>query len=307
VARYAAGVKFLHVTDTHLGADRWFVGAPRGWRRAQDHLSAFKAAVAPALRGEVDLVIHTGDLFDRSRPPARVVAEARDLLAEIGRAVPVVVMPGNHDRRGLVASLGNGLPGVQVWDVPALVKVAGLRFGVLPWMSTASNWAAAARAACAEGVDFLLAHQAVDGCHVGRYTFRVGRHADTIGPQHIPAGVRTLLSGHIHPRQSLRCGETSVIFPGSSERTSFAEVDEIKSAVAWDMGAEPRWRWMPLPVRSMHVLTHPSELHTVEPQSLVRITGEARTRSFEREVLAAGAWVEPWKDASRQLPLFAPA
>lgn len=297
-------MRLLHVTDTHLGVDRWFVGSPRGWRRADDHLASLRAAVAPAFAGEVDLVVHTGDLFDRSLPPARAIEEARVLLTELGRCVPVVVMPGNHDRRGLIGSVGTGISGVQVVDVAARVEVAGLRFGVVPWLALAADWASAAARACAGGVDFLLAHQAFDGCRVNRFTFHTGRHPDTVGPEHLPKGVTRVLSGHIHPRQFLRCGEATVVFPGSSERTSFAEVDEVKSTVTWELDREVRWVFTALPVRPMQVVTHPSALGTIQADTLVRLTGAARTREFEREVVGAGAWVEPWKEPDRQVALF---
>jgi DNA repair exonuclease SbcCD nuclease subunit len=297
-------VKLLHVTDTHLGVDRWFFGAPPGWRRAADHLAAFRAAVAPALAGEVDVVVHTGDLFDRSRPPARAVEEARGLLTELGRRAPVVLMPGNHDRRGLLGTIGTGIPGVQVHDAPARVVVAGVRLAVVPWMADARDWAAAAQRACEGGVDLLLAHQAFDGCRVERFVFRAGRQPDTVGPSQVPRGVSHVLSGHIRPRQSIRCGDAFVVFPGSSERTAFAERDEVKEVADWDLSRAPTFRWRTLPTRPMRRLASPDSLGEVAAGDLVQLVGAARTREFEREVLAAGGWVSPWAEPSRQLGLF---
>jgi DNA repair exonuclease SbcCD nuclease subunit len=271
-------VRVLHVTDTHLGIHRWFVGAPRDWRRSDDFFAALSAALAPAFAGEVDLVVHTGDLFDRSQPPARAIEDARTILMALGQVVPVVIMPGNHDWRGLIASVGTGIPGVQVVD-------------------------AAARA-CAGGVDFLLAHQAFDGSRVNRFTFRTGRHADTIGAEHIPPGVRRVLCGHIHPRQALRCGEAEVVFPGSSERTSFSESEETKGTVMWELESAATWRYMPVPTRPMKLMNQPSELSAIQADTLVRLTGAARNRDVEQEVLRRGAWVEPWKEPDRQLALF---
>ena len=62
-------MRILHVTDTHLGYEAWFRGAPPGWSRADDHLEAFRLALRPAFQEEVDLVVHSGDLFNRSTPP----------------------------------------------------------------------------------------------------------------------------------------------------------------------------------------------------------------------------------------------
>jgi exonuclease SbcD len=297
-------VRVLHVTDTHLGIHRWFVGAPRDWRRSDDFFAALSAALAPAFAGEVDLVVHTGDLFDRSQPPARAIEDARTILMALGQVVPVVIMPGNHDWRGLIASVGTGIPGVQVVDAAARVQAAGLWLGVVPWVASATDWASAAARACAGGVDFLLAHQAFDGSRVNRFTFRTGRHADTIGAEHIPPGVRRVLCGHIHPRQALRCGEAEVVFPGSSERTSFSESEETKGTVMWELESAATWRYMPVPTRPMKLMNQPSELSAIQADTLVRLTGAARNRDVEQEVLRRGAWVEPWKEPDRQLALF---
>ena len=80
---------------------RHVLGGPPGWSRSHDFAAAFEAALAPAMRQEVDLVVHSGDLFDRSKPPRAAVLHAARVLTEVARRVPVVVVHGNHDWRGL--------------------------------------------------------------------------------------------------------------------------------------------------------------------------------------------------------------
>ena len=93
-------MRILQLSDTHLGVrSRPPIGAPPGWSRADDHRLAFDRALALAV--DVDLVVHTGDLFDRSRPPRKAAEEAIAALAAVARRVPVIVLRGNHDRRGL--------------------------------------------------------------------------------------------------------------------------------------------------------------------------------------------------------------
>lgn len=81
-------MRVLHVTDTHLGAALAVRNAPRGYKRADDHLRAFRAAVAPVFAGEVDAVVHSGDLFDRSSPPEDAIAAARAVFAGSRRGSP---------------------------------------------------------------------------------------------------------------------------------------------------------------------------------------------------------------------------
>jgi DNA repair exonuclease SbcCD nuclease subunit len=297
-------MKIVHVTDTHLGIDRWYRGAPVGWRRADDHLEALRMAVAPALEGKVDVVLHTGDLFDRSQPPPRVVADVHTLLAEVGRRVPVILLPGNHDRRGLTRHFPVAIPGVHVHDAPGQVDVAGVRLAVVPFFRDAGTWSAAAGLAWSGGADLLLAHQAFHGSKVPGITFRAGVQADTVGARHLPRGARLVACGHIHPRQVVRVGEAEVVFPGSSERTAFTERGEAKGVVHWTFGRSVTWEWVDLPTRPMRVVEAPADVGAVCAGELVHLRGEARTIEVEAAAIARGGWVDAWAYPTGQLKLF---
>lgn len=275
-------MRILHLTDTHLGAS-WFVtGAPPGWSRADDHLAAARTALGPALRGEVDLVVHSGDVFDRSRPPRRALLAAEALFHEV--AVPLVLMPGNHDRRGLSRSLPRPRPGLHVVDRPARLVVRGVALAVVPFVRDAAGWARAARAAVGPGADLLVAHQAFHGARVPGLEFRVGRQADTIGEEHVPAGVRHVLCGHIHPRQVVRVGGAEIVMPGSTERTAFSEAGETKGYALWTLGARVGWTFVDLPGRPLVRVDEPRDLDRVVPGAIVR--GDVDPA----EVSARGGW-----------------
>jgi DNA repair exonuclease SbcCD nuclease subunit len=87
----------------------------------------------------------------------------------------------------------------------------------------------------------LCIHQAVEGAVVGvqNYTFRGG--VDVVRGCDICADFTAVLSGHIHRAQVLAddLGGNSlaapVIYPGSTERTSFAERDEEKGYMILEM------------------------------------------------------------------------
>lgn len=300
-------MRLLHLTDTHLGA-RWYVrGAPRGWSREQDHLASMRAALAPALDGAVDLVVHTGDLFDRSRPPARAVQQAVDLLLAAARRVPVVLLAGNHDRQGLRPHLPLLTPGLHVVDQAQRVVVAGLALAVVPFLADAAGWAHAARRATGPGVDLLLCHQAVDGCRVPGFTFRAGAQRDTLGAAHVPPGVRHVLCGHLHPRQVVPLGEATVVMPGSTERTAFSERDQPKGYALWDLDRTVRWRFVDLPTRPLATVHTPADLARVTAGTLVR----AASAALEQQALVRGGWLVGSPDAvprprppQRQATLF---
>lgn len=294
-------MRFLHLTDSHLGIDRHYRGADPRWRRAHDHQDALSTALAPALRGEVDAVIHTGDLFDRSQPPPEAVAAARALFAEVGREVPVVITHGNHDWRGLTPLLG-GLLGVTVVDEPTAVDVKGVRVGVVPWKKPAAAWAEAARTV--GEADLWATHQAFSGSRVPGFTFRPGRPDETIGAEHLPRGARWILSGHVHPRQWVEVGGATVVHAGSTERTAFSEHAEAKGYVIWELGDRFRFRLVDLPTRRMVVVRGEVDVDRVADGDLVRLEGPARTPEVEAAVHARGGWVAPWSP-DRQAGLFA--
>ncbi len=93
-------MKTLHTSDWHVGKrlDRH--------DRMDDHAAAVDAVAAIADAEGVDLVLHSGDLFDRPVPPVdalRLGLLGLVRLAEEGR--PVVVVAGNHDSPELFDTL----------------------------------------------------------------------------------------------------------------------------------------------------------------------------------------------------------
>jgi DNA repair exonuclease SbcCD nuclease subunit len=283
-------MRILQLGDTHLGFQRRTWGGPPGWSPAQDHRAAWQRALEPALRGEVELVIHTGDLFDRSRPPPEDRRWARQQLAALGRRCPVVVLAGNHDRRGLRVHLGEDLPGVRIVDEATVLAHGGLRLGFVPHQRQAAAWAATAARVGREGVDLLITHQAFDGCAVPGFRFRPGRPAETVAAHQVPAGVRWVLSGHLHPHQSLRCGAATVVYAGSTVRTSAGEGPGPKGTVIWELGAEVSWRFRPHPSRPWLSVREEADLDGVPEAALVSLAPE-RIRSWGAQVRARGGRV----------------
>lgn len=301
----------LHVTDTHLGLERPVRGGPPGWRRADDHDAALRAALQPALHEQVDLVVHSGDVFNRSRPPARDVLRALALLQEVARRVPVVVLPGNHDRHGLSRHMPVPGPGLHVFDRPTRFVHQGVALALVPFRRQAEAWADDARRAVGPGADLLVAHQSFDGHRVPGLTFRVGHQRETVGEQHLPQGVRYVLCGHIHPRQVLSLGPATVVCPGSTERTSFSERYETKGYALWTLEGQIRWSFVDLPTRPMHMIAQPSDLDAIRPGHLVRIQQQVVPEAavLRRGGLLVGRSTAPHarppKAAAPQLPLFA--
>ncbi len=297
-------MRILHVTDTHLGIERFYRGGPPGWRRAHDHRDLLTKVLAPAMEGAYDLVILSGDVFDRSSPPPEAVDEAVALLGAAARAVPVVAIPGNHDRTGIVRHLG-AAAGVILCDEPEQVRVGDLRVACVPWYRESADWASAAAKAVGEGADLLVAHQSFDGSRVPGFVFRARSSAETVAASQIPPGVPLVLSGHVHTRQAFPLGHTTVVHAGAMERTAAVEADEVKGVVEVHFGATPTWRFVDVPARPMRVVSEPDPPAELVEGALVHLRGSACTVETERAIVQRGGRVSPWSRPSRQARLFA--
>jgi DNA repair protein SbcD/Mre11 len=238
-------LRILLVADSHLGFDLPVRPRVERRRRGHDFLRNHVAALAPALAGEVDLVVHAGDVFHRPRVPASLAYQAyHPLLRVADGGVPVFVVPGNHERSRLPHGRLLAHPRVHVFDVPRTfeVEAGGCRVAVsgFPYerrgvrarfreLLDRSGWVRGEA-----DVRLLCLHQSVEGATVGPGDHVFDRAPDVIRGRDIPAGFAAVLAGHIHRHQVLTADLRSrplaapVLYPGSVERTSTAEVAESK-------------------------------------------------------------------------------
>ena len=252
---HPSSVRILFLADSHLGFDLPVHPRVDRRRRGHDFLANHERALTPALAGEVDLVVHGGDIFHRSRVPPSLVYQAFRPLVEVADSgVPVFVVPGNHERSRIPHARFASHPNLHIFHRPMTVAVQirqvrvavagfpyvrrGIREG-FPRVLEETGWRR-------EDADLrlLCLHHCVEGATVGPsdYTFR--ESADVIRCTDLPEDFAAILSGHIHRHQILRSDlegrplPTPVIYPGSIERTAFAEMDEEKGFVLMDVEAD---------------------------------------------------------------------
>lgn len=107
----ASDVVLAHSSDIHVDDDLG-IGGLTG-------LQALAGVVATAGAAGADVLLLAGDTFDNARISARVLAQARAVLA--AAAMPVVMLPGNHDPAGEASIFHRaglcGLPDLHVLGV----------------------------------------------------------------------------------------------------------------------------------------------------------------------------------------------
>ena len=257
-------MRVLFLSDTHLGFD--LPSRPRVERRRRGHdfFRNFEQALEAVGSCAADVVIHGGDLLYRSLVPAWLAEAALAPLKRLASSgVPVLLVPGNHERGRLPYPLLAMEENLHVFDRPRTIvlEAGGVRTAFIGFPYTndirrrfPEVMAAATLGMPAADLRVLCIHQCVEGatCGPGNFTFRFA--PDVIRRADLPRDVAVTLSGHIHRHQVLaRQGGTPVIYAGSVERTSFAEAPETKGYVVLDLtvsGLGP-FEFRPLPARPM--------------------------------------------------------
>jgi DNA repair protein SbcD/Mre11 len=294
-------IRILLLADTHLGFDLPTHARVQRRRRGHDFLANYARALEPALAGRVDVVVHGGDVFNRSRVAASVAWQAFEPLVRVAdKGVPVYVVPGNHERGRIPQLRFARHPGIHLFDRPRtfVVDVRGVRIAIAGFPSERhdvrtkfvelverTGW----RAAEAR-VRLLCMHQCVEGAMVGPGNFTFSTAADVIRGRDVPAGLTAVLSGHIHRHQVLTKDlrgtplAAPVLYPGSIERTSVAEAGEEKGFLLVEVAcdapvARVDWRLHPLPARPL--VRRELHLDTVADEAL-----ESTIRAFVAEVPA---------------------
>lgn len=265
----AAEIRILLLADTHLGFDLPIRPRVERRRRGHDFLANYAAALEPALGGEIDIVVHAGDVFDRPNVDSTVAYQALEPLRRVAeRGVPVFIVPGNHERARLPHARFASHPNVHLFDIARtfVVEIRGIRLALagfpyersnvrsrFPELLRQSEWQqerAAHRLLCM--------HQCVEGATVGPGDFTFTSGDDVVRLHDIPSEFRAVLAGHIHRHQVLttdlggRRLDAPVFYPGAIERTSVAEIDEPKGFMVVHVGESGvRREFRRLPARPM--------------------------------------------------------
>lgn len=296
-------VRILFLADTHLGFDYPFHPRIKRRRRGEDFFMNFSRALEPARRREVDAVVHGGDILFRSKVPARLVDMAFAPLKDIAdRGVKVYLVPGNHERSRIPFGLLALHKNIHIFSRPStyFLKIKGTtvalsgfpywRHNVRKQFSRLLEETGWRQAKHPSHSRLLCVHHCFEGAKVGpsHYTFRNAE--DVIKTSDIPPDFHAVLTGHVHRFQVLKSDlkglplKVPIFYPGSIERTSFAEKDEPKGYLILEIDPTDgkgsllsRWDFHELPARPMIKIgiditgLDPHKLRDLLKQSLGRI------------------------------------
>lgn len=240
----------------------------------------------------VELVLHSGDVFERKSTPTER-ARVADWLRRVATNAPVVIVRGNHDALGDVAlfeRLRTKHP-VIVEEAASVRRVADVAVACIAWPRKAELLAAGGddpaealrnvlrglgdelAQAPRNAPRILLAHAQVRGSRVSTGQPLVGCEME-IGLEDLALARADLYAlGHIHLPQAWEIDGAPVVYPGSPRRTAFGETEEKGYVLAEFDGSElVGWERVPTPCAGMELVE--AEWRSVEG----RLVGDMMSR-----------------------------
>jgi DNA repair exonuclease SbcCD nuclease subunit len=220
-----------------------------------------------------------------------MVFEPLKRVADSG--TPVYLVPGNHERSAIPHRHLGEHPHIHIFDRPRTfwlkkdnftLALAGFPFVRQGIRHNFSDLIAQTGYHRVEAdLHLLCIHQAVEGATVGPVGYIFRPASDVLDASEIPADFSAVLTGHIHRFQVIyrdlkgRALPAPVFYPGSIDRTSFAERNEKKGYLIIEFESEAAtgrmlryWRFHRLPVRPMIQLNlHVSRIKNAELRSWI--------------------------------------
>ncbi len=221
-------MRIAHLADTHLGYRQYNLE-----EREKDIYDVLEEIGDKIIEEKVDIVIHSGDLFDSSRPTTQTYYVFKNFLKRLDGKTKFFAVLGDHDRpkaRGMaphklfddqIQTLGTtGTAEHKEVEINGerilLVGISNLTRSYTPLLTDELNKLEKIERTCPS---ILVLHQAID-------QFLPFEDAWEIAFTSLPKTFDYYAMGHLHTKIKASVGEGELAYPGSSE---IIRSDEIPS------------------------------------------------------------------------------
>lgn len=234
-------MRIVHVSDSHLGFSAYSRADPELGinQREADFYSAFARAVDKAIERAPDIVVHSGDLFDKAQPHNRAIGFAlRQMIKLSDSGIPTVVISGNHStprlrETGSIFGIFEHLDGVHPVYEPGIARVVvgdvtvhAIPHSTDPPMSSALR---ELKTSSETKHNILLLHAGIEGSD----TYRMDDlNEQSIAMDDITDDLDYVALGHYHRFSKVR---DRMYYSGSTERIGFGEAGQSKGVVEVDL------------------------------------------------------------------------
>jgi len=219
-------MQFIHMADTHLGYRQYGLT-----ERENDFLEVFDDIIEETVKERPDFVVHSGDLFEYSRPPTKALLTAqKGILRLKNEKIPIYATAGNHD----IVMRKNALPPQILYKDFGLKLISpknpyytegDVFIGGAPYASKYNSKDLIERLENVEKASqnhkkrVLVVHQGIDLYLPYEYEIKIGD---------IPKTFNYCAFGHIHERIVDDFGEGKLAYPGSTEVWRSNELEGYK-------------------------------------------------------------------------------
>ena len=222
-------LNIVAIADTHLKATEKY-GKPNSDgtnSRLQDKVDSIEKAVQYALKNDVDLFVHLGDVYDKINPSEFLRSKFLNAIKPLIGKIPIFIVIGNHDTDDNVYSLMADdvlldvlkSEDIMIFEDPTEVEVDGVEFLILPWKKDEEI----AKELKRTKNKVVLGHFGVDGAVASGSEFILTKGiSQKLFEQHI----YTFL-GHYHRHQHT----DKFMYVGSTARADFGERNDPKGFV----------------------------------------------------------------------------
>jgi exonuclease SbcD len=222
-------VRIAHISDTHLGYTRYAKLHPETSRnqREVDVQEAYGRAVDAILERDVDLVIHSGDVFDSVRPATHVIIGFLKQTFRITKLdIPYLVAAGNHETPRLrsttaaleYANLVNAISAHGFEIDYESIDVEGTAVGVTLVPHGAVFGTGAVTPARDADINILVTHGMVPGLEARQHEMGEAN----LQPGMLESSFDYIALGHYH---EFHKHKPNAYYAGATERFGFGEVD----------------------------------------------------------------------------------
>ena len=208
-------MQFIHMADTHLGYRQYGLS-----ERENDFFEVFDSAIEEVVQERPDFVVHSGDLFEFSRPPTKALLTAQNGILRLkNEGIPIYAIAGNHD----IVMRKNALPPQILYKDFGLKLISpnnpfysegDVFIGGAPYSSKYNSKQLVEKLQIIEKAsseykkNILVLHQGIDRYIPYEYEIKIGD---------IPQTFNYCAFGHIHERIVDDFGEGKLAYPGSTE------------------------------------------------------------------------------------------
>lgn len=219
-------MQFAHLADTHMGYRQYGLV-----ERENDFFEVFEQAIDEIISEKPDFVVHSGDLFEYSRPPTKALLTAQKGILKLKEEnIPIYAIAGNHD----VVMRKNALPPQILYKDFGLKLISpnnpfyiekDVFIGGAPYASKYHSKQLIERLRNIEesSIDYkkriLVLHQGIDRYIPYEYEIKIGD---------VPQSFNYCAFGHIHERVIDDFGEGKLAYPGSTEIWRSNELEGYK-------------------------------------------------------------------------------